>query len=307
MPNILEVKNVVKKYGNYTALNDVSITVPKGSIYGLLGPNGAGKTSLIRIINQITMPDSGEVFLDGEKLAPHHVKHIGYMPEERGLYKTMKVGEQALYLAQLKGLSKTEAKKQLDYWFERFGIQEWWNKKIQELSKGMAQKVQFIVTVLHKPKLLIFDEPFSGFDPVNANIIKDEILELKKQGATVIFSTHRMESVEELCDEIALINKSQKLIEGHLVDVKRQYRTNTFQVGVLTDNIEGLMYDLTQKFKVAQTDFKSLNDELKLDVSLGEYNSNELLKTLSDRGTITHFTEKIPSVNEIFIRTVKGE
>ena len=307
MPNILEVKNVSKRYGNYTALNDVSITVPKGSVYGLLGPNGAGKTSLIRIINQITIPDSGQVFLDGEKLAPHHVQHIGYMPEERGLYKTMKVGEQALYLAQLKGLSKTEAKKQLDYWFERFGIQEWWNKKIQELSKGMAQKVQFIVTVLHKPKLLIFDEPFSGFDPVNANIIKDEILELKKQGATVIFSTHRMESVEELCDEIALINKSEKLIEGKLIDVKRQYRTNTFEVGVLTDNIEGLMYDVTQKFSVTQTDFKSLNDELKLDISLGEHSSNVLLKILSERGSVTHFREKIPSVNEIFIRTVQGK
>src|SRR5690606_23933006 len=219
----------------------------------------------------------------------------------------MKVGEQALYLAQLKGLSKKDAKKQLDFWFERFEIQEWWNKKISELSKGMAQKVQFIVTVLHKPKLLIFDEPFSGFDPVNANLIKDEILELKKQGATVIFSTHRMESVEELCDEIALINKSEKLIEGKLIDVKRQYRTNTFEVGVLTDNIEGLMYDVTQKFSVTQTDFKSLNDELKLDISLGEHSSNVLLKILSERGSVTHFREKIPSVNEIFIRTVQGK
>jgi len=307
MSNILEVKNVVKKYGEYTALSGVSITVPKGTIYGLLGPNGAGKTSLIRIINQITMPDAGEVFLDGEKLAPHHIQHIGYMPEERGLYKTMKVGEQALYLAQLKGLSKTEAKKQLQYWFDKFEISSWWNKKIQELSKGMAQKVQFIVTVLHKPKLLIFDEPFSGFDPVNANLIKDEILELKKQGATVIFSTHRMESVEELCDEIALINKSEKLIEGNLIDVKRQYRTNTFEVGVLTENIEGLMFDVAQKYKVAQTNFKSLNDELKLDISLGDSTSKELLHILSQRGTVTHFTEKIPSVNEIFIRTVKGE
>lgn len=307
MSNILEAKNVVKKYGEYTALSGVSITVPKGTIYGLLGPNGAGKTSLIRIINQITMPDAGEVFLDGEKLAPHHIQHIGYMPEERGLYKTMKVGDQALYLAQLKGLSKTEAKKQLQYWFDKFEISSWWNKKIQELSKGMAQKVQFIVTVLHKPKLLIFDEPFSGFDPVNANLIKDEILELKKQGATVIFSTHRMESVEELCDEIALINKSEKLIEGNLIDVKRQYRTNTFEVGVLTENIEGLMFDVTQKYKVAQTNFKSLNDELKLDISLGDSTSKELLHILSQRGTVTHFTEKIPSVNEIFIRTVKGE
>lgn len=307
MNNLLEVKNVSKTYGAYTALNNVSLSVPKGSIFGLLGPNGAGKTSLIRIINQITLPDSGEILLDGEKLAPHHIQHIGYMPEERGLYKTMKVGEQALYLAQLKGLSKKEAKIQLDYWFERFGIQEWWNKKIQELSKGMAQKVQFIVTVLHKPKLLIFDEPFSGFDPVNANLIKDEILELKKQGATIIFSTHRMESVEELCDEIALINKAEMLIEGNLIEVKKRYRTNTYEVGVLTDNIEGLMYELTQKFKIDQTDFKSLNDELKLDVSLGNHSSNELLHILSSRGTVTHFIEKIPSVNEIFIRSVQGE
>lgn len=307
MNNLLEVKNVSKTYGNYTALNDVSLSVPKGSIFGLLGPNGAGKTSLIRIINQITLPDSGEILLDGEKLTAHHIQHIGYMPEERGLYKTMKVGEQALYLAQLKGLSKKEAKIQLDYWFERFGIQEWWNKKIQELSKGMAQKVQFIVTVLHKPKLLIFDEPFSGFDPVNANLIKDEILELKKQGATIIFSTHRMESVEELCDEIALINKAEMLINGNLIEVKKRYRTNTYEVGVLTDNIEGLMYELTQKFKIDQTDFKSLNDELKLDVSLENHSSNELLHILSSRGTVTHFIEKIPSVNEIFIRSVQGE
>lgn len=307
MNNLLEVKNVSKTYGNYTALNNVSLSVPKGSIFGLLGPNGAGKTSLIRIINQITLPDSGEILLDGEKLAPHHVQHIGYMPEERGLYKTMKVGEQALYLAQLKGLSKKEAKIQLDYWFDRFGIQEWWNKKIQELSKGMAQKVQFIVTVLHKPKLLIFDEPFSGFDPVNANLIKDEILELRNQGSTIIFSTHRMESVEELCDEIALINKSKKLIEGNLIEVKKRYRTNTYEVGVLTDNIEGLMYELTQKFTIDQTDFKSLNDELKLDVSLGNHSSNELLHILSSRGSVTHFIEKIPSVNEIFIRSVQGE
>lgn len=307
MNNLLEVKNVSKTYGDYTALNRVSLSVPKGSIFGLLGPNGAGKTSLIRIINQITLPDSGEILLDGEKLAPHHIQHIGYMPEERGLYKTMKVGEQALYLAQLKGLSKKEAKIQLDYWFERFGIQEWWNKKIQELSKGMAQKVQFIVTVLHKPKLLIFDEPFSGFDPVNANLIKDEILELRKQGATIIFSTHRMESVEELCDEIALINKAEMLIEGNLIEVKKRYRTNTYEVGVLTDNIEGLMYELTQKFKIDQTDFKSLNDELKLNVSLGNHSSNELLNILSSRGNVTHFIEKIPSVNEIFIRSVQGE
>lgn len=304
MNYILQVENVVKQYGDYTALNNVSIKIPQGSIYGLLGPNGAGKTSLIRIINQITMPDSGSVLLDGEKLNPNHVQHIGYLPEERGLYKTMKVGEQCLYLAQLKGMSKEDALKELKYWFEKFGIQDWWNKKIQELSKGMAQKVQFIVTVLHKPKLLILDEPFSGFDPVNANLIKDEIIELNKKGTSVIFSTHRMESVEEMCDYIALINKSNKLIEGKLSDVKKEYRTNTFQIGVLTNNVEGLMYQLTQKFTVGQTDFKSLNDELKLEVELGNHNSNELLNVLLANGQVTHFAEKIPSVNDIFIQAV---
>lgn len=304
MSNILEVQNVVKQYGDYTALNNVSLQVPKGSIYGLLGPNGAGKTTLIRIINQITMPDSGMVFLDGEKLNPEHVKHIGYMPEERGLYKTMKVGEQCLYLAQLKGMPEAEAKKQLKYWFEKFEIEGWWNKKIQELSKGMAQKIQFIVTILHQPKLLILDEPFSGFDPVNANLIKDEIIELNKKGTSIIFSTHRMESVEEMCDYIALIHKSNKLIEGKLEDVKRQHRSNTFQVGVLTNNIEGLMVHLTQKFTIGQTNFKSLNDDLKLEVQLGDHNSNELLSILSQFGQVTHFVEKIPSVNDIFIQTV---
>lgn len=304
MNNILEVQKVVKQYGNYTALNEISLTVPKGSIYGLLGPNGAGKTSLIRIINQITMPDSGSIIFDGEKLQPKHVQYIGYLPEERGLYKSMKVGEQCLYLAQMKGLSKAEATKQLQYWFDRFEIQGWWNKKIQELSKGMAQKIQFVVCVLHKPKLLIFDEPFSGFDPVNANLIKDEILELQKQGATIIFSTHRMESVEELCDYIALIHQSNKLIEGKLTDVKKQYRTNSFEVGILSDNVEGLMYDITQKFTVGQTNFKSLNDELKLEIQLGNAAPNDLLNLLTQRGQVTHFVEKIPSVNDIFIKTV---
>ena len=307
MDTILQVNNVVKRYGDYTALNQVSLSVPRGSIYGLLGPNGAGKTSLIRIINQITMPDSGEIILDGEKLQPKHVQHIGYLPEERGLYKSMKVGEQCLYLAQMKGLSKHEAKKQLDYWFDRLEIQGWWNKKIQELSKGMAQKIQFVVTVLHKPKLLIFDEPFSGFDPVNANLIKDEILELKKSGSTIIFSTHRMESVEELCDDIALIHKSNKLIEGKLDDVKRQHRSNLFEVGVLTANVEGLMYDLTQKFKLSQAHFKSLNDELKLNIEIGSSTPNDLLQVLTQRGQVTHFVEKIPSVNDIFIQTVSGK
>lgn len=305
MKPILEVKNVVKQYGDYTALNNVSLQVPKGSIYGLLGPNGAGKTSLIRIINQITMPDSGEVFLDGEKLNPQHIAHIGYMPEERGLYKTMKVGEQALYLAQLKGLSKKEAKDQLDYWFEKLEIKGWWNKKIQELSKGMAQKIQFVVTVLHQPKLLIFDEPFSGFDPVNANLIKDEILGLRDKGATIIFSTHRMESVEELCDDIALIHQSNKLIEGKLHDVKKQYRTNTFEVGIATDNQAQLLSDINGRYKTLPANFKTLDEELKLQVSLPEgTTSKELLNYLLQKGDVTYFVEKIPSVNDIFIQTV---
>jgi ABC-2 type transport system ATP-binding protein len=304
MDSILKVQNVVKQFGNYNALSNVSLEVPKGSIYGLLGPNGAGKTTLIRIINQITMPDSGEVFLDGKKLMPDDVQYIGYLPEERGLYKSMKVGEQCLYLAQLKGLSHQEAKKQLKYWFEKLGIEGWWDKKIQELSKGMAQKIQFVVTVLHKPKLLILDEPFSGFDPVNANLIKDEIIELNKNGTSVIFSTHRMESVEEMCDYIALIHQSNKLIEGKLSEVKRQYRSNTFQVGILTQNIEGLMVQLTQKFKVGPTNFKSLNEDIKLEVELGNLNSNELLSILTNFGQVTHFVEKIPSVNDIFIQSV---
>jgi ABC-2 type transport system ATP-binding protein len=304
MSTILEVNKVVKKYGDYTALNEVSLSVPKGSIYGLLGPNGAGKTSLIRIINQITMPDSGEIILNGEKLNPKHIQNIGYLPEERGLYKSMKVGEQCLYLAQMKGMSKTEAKIQLDYWFDRLGIQGWWNKKIQELSKGMAQKIQFVVCVLHQPKLLIFDEPFSGFDPVNANIIKDEILALQEQGSTILFSTHRMESVEELCDHIALIHQSNKLIEGRLDEVKKQFRTNSFEVGILTDNVEGLMLAITQNYTIQPTNFKSLNNELKLEINLGNSLPNELLNILTSRGQVTHFAEKIPSVNDIFIQTV---
>ena len=307
MSNILEVNKVVKRYGDYVALNEVTLAVPKGSIYGLLGPNGAGKTSLIRIINQITLPDSGQILLDGEKLQPKHVQYIGYLPEERGLYNTMKVGEQCLYLAQMKGLSKAEAKKQLEYWFDRLEIQGWWNKKIQELSKGMAQKIQFVVCVLHKPKLLIFDEPFSGFDPVNANIIKDEILKLREDGATIIFSTHRMESVEELCDHIALIHKSNKLIEGKLNDVKRKFKTNSYEVGILSDNVEGLMYDITQNFIVKPANFKSLNDSLKLEIQLGNATPNDLLSLLTKRGQVNHFVEKIPTVNDIFIQTVSDK
>ncbi|MBE7644550.1 ATP-binding cassette domain-containing protein [Tenacibaculum finnmarkense genomovar ulcerans] len=306
MGNLLEIKNVVKRYGDYTALNNVSLSIEKGSVFGLLGPNGAGKTSLIRIINQITMPDSGEVILDGEKLAPHHIEHIGYLPEERGLYKSMKVGEQALYLAQLKGMTKSEAKKRLKYWFDKFEISSWWDKKLEELSKGMAQKVQFIVTVLHQPKLLIFDEPFSGFDPINAQLIAKEILQLRDEGATIIFSTHRMESVEEMCDEIALIHKSNKILDGKLDDIKRQFRTNTFQVGVNTANPNEVKAKLKENFKVFPADFKLLNDGLKLKIQLTEGNSaNDLLSFLTTQGQVQHFVELIPTANDIFIESIR--
>jgi ABC-2 type transport system ATP-binding protein len=281
--------------------------VPTGSIFGLLGPNGAGKTTLIRIINQITMPDSGTVLLDGKPLKPSDIQHIGYLPEERGLYKSMKVGEQALYLAQLKGMSKSEAKQRLKYWFEKLEIGDWWNKKIQELSKGMAQKIQFVVTVLHQPKLLIFDEPFSGFDPINANLIKDEILQLRNEGATVIFSTHRMESVEELCDHIALIHKSNKILDGKLQDIKRNYKTNTFEVGLVTENEKQLKEIIQQKFEVSKADFKSLNDDLKLNIKLKpNETSNDLLTFLTQNAEVNHFNELIPSANDIFIQTVKN-
>ena len=305
MKNLLEVNNVVKNYGDFRALNDVSIHIPKGSVYGLLGPNGAGKTSLIRIINQITMADSGSIFLDGEALAPKHTANIGYLPEERGLYKSMKVGEQALYLAQLKGLSKSEAKKRLDYWFNKFDISAWWGKKIEELSKGMAQKVQFIVTVMHNPKLLIFDEPFSGFDPINAQLIAKEILQLRDEGATIIFSTHRMESVEEMCDEIALIDKSNKILDGKLNDIKREFRTNTFQVGLNTANPKEVEAALKESFEVFPADFKLLGNELTLNVKLGEKGSaNDLLSFLTNRGEVQHFVELIPSANDIFIQAI---
>ena len=305
MENILTVNKVSKTYGDFTALNNLSISVPKGTIFGLLGPNGAGKTTLIRIINQITLPDSGEIFLDGEKLQPNHVHQIGYLPEERGLYKSMKVGEQALYLAQLKGLSYYEAKKRLLYWFDKFEIKHWWNKKIQELSKGMAQKVQFIVTVMHNPKLLIFDEPFSGFDPVNANLIKDEILELKKKGASIIFSTHRMESVEELCDNIALINKSNKILDGKLSEIKNQFKTNQFEVGLQSNNKQSLITEIETHFQISKLNGTLMPDELRLLVSLKEgETSKNLIQYLNNQAQITHFTEVIPSANDIFLKAV---
>jgi ABC-2 type transport system ATP-binding protein len=306
MNDLLVADSVSKHFGTFKALNKVSISVPKGSIFGLLGPNGAGKTTLIRIINQITMPDEGKVLLDGAPLQAEHIRDIGYLPEERGLYKSMKVGEQALYLAQLKGMSKADAKTQLKYWFDKLEIGEWWNKKIQELSKGQAQKIQFVVTVLHRPKLLIFDEPFSGFDPINANLIKDEILQLRNEGATVIFSTHRMESVEELCDHIALIHKANKILDGKLNDIKRAYKTNTFEVGLQTKNVEGLTKTIQEKFEVLPATFKSLNDDLKLNIKLnGTASSNELLSFLTSKAEVHHFVEVIPSVNDIFIQTVK--
>ena len=309
MSNLLEINNVTKKYGEFTALNNISLSIPKGSVFGLLGPNGAGKTSLIRIINQITMPDEGQVLLDGSPLKPSHISDIGYLPEERGLYKSMKVGEQALYLAQLKGLSKQEAKERLKYWFDKLDIGDWWNKKIQELSKGQAQKIQFIVTVLHRPKLLIFDEPFSGFDPINASLIKDEILQLRDEGATVIFSTHRMESVEELCDHIALIHKSNKVLDGKLTDIKRQYKTNTFEVGMQPqrENAQAILKAISEKFEVKPATFKNLNDDLKLNIKLAaNETSNDLLSFLTSKAEVHHFVEVIPSANDIFIQTVKN-
>ena len=305
MDNLLVAENVSKSFGEFQALNDISIQVPRGSIFGLLGPNGAGKTTFIRIINQITMPDTGKVILDGEPLQPHHIQHIGYLPEERGLYKSMKVGEQALYLSQLKGLSASEAKKRLKYWFERLEIGDWWNKKIQELSKGMAQKIQFVVTVLHEPKLLIFDEPFSGFDPINANRIKDEILRLRENGATVIFSTHRMESVEELCDHIALIHESNKILDGKLIDIKRQYKSNTYEVGLLANDRAAASAKINENFEVFPADLKTINDELQFKIRIpATSTANDLISYLTNLGIVTHFVEVIPSANDIFIETV---
>jgi ABC-2 type transport system ATP-binding protein len=296
--SLLEIKEVSKTYGSHVALNEVSLEVPAGSIYGLLGPNGAGKTSLIRIVNQITGPDSGAVFFEGEPLAQRHVAQIGYLPEERGLYPKMKVGEQLFYLAQLKGLSKEEAKRRLKEWFERLEITDWWDKKIESLSKGMAQKVQFVSTVLHQPKLLIFDEPFTGFDPINTNIIKSEIQRLAKEGATVIFSTHRMESVEEICEYIALINKSNKVLEGKLKDVKDAYRTNTFLAEVESQQT---ISSLASADLLEQTDMDGLKQ---LKFRLKAHDTKGILAELNQHGMVTRFEEVIPSLNEIFIQKV---
>lgn len=299
---ILEAHNIVKHYSNHTALNNVSIQVPKGQIVGLLGPNGAGKTSLIRIINQITAPDEGHIIFDGEPLQEKHIAQIGYLPEERGLYKKMKVGEQLLYLAQLKGLNKAQAMDKLKQWFIKFDIKSWWDKSIEDLSKGMQQKIQFVATVLHEPKLIILDEPFSGFDPINANLIKDEILELRDKGSTIIFSTHRMESVEELCDHVALINKSQKVLDGSKKLIKEQFKTNTYTVEFLgnlqtTPDIFGIE-SVQQSTEGLQKAVLKKNDGIDV---------NQLVQSVIGQVELRYFSENIPSMNDIFIRAVEGE
>lgn len=297
--NIIDVQHVTKEYASHRALNDVSMSIPKGSIFGLLGPNGAGKTSLIRIINQITGPDSGEIFFDGKPLNESHISRIGYLPEERGLYKKMKVGEQLLYLAQLKGLSKQEAMEKLKVWFIKFDIKTWWDKTISDLSKGMQQKVQFVSTVLHEPDLIILDEPFSGFDPINANLIRDEILELKQKGSTIIFSTHRMETVEELCDHIALINKSNKVLDGPKQVIKDQFKTNTFFVEYRGNlDVNENMYELKEVTELKEG-YKKVDLHL-----LGDVTPNQLLGDLIPKIEIRAFGENIPTMSEIFMRAV---
>ncbi|UBM60077.1 ABC transporter ATP-binding protein [Marinilongibacter aquaticus] len=298
---ILDIQNIVKNYSNHLALDDVSITVPKGLIFGLLGPNGAGKTSLIRIINQITAPDSGKVFFDGEPLRESHRNDIGYLPEERGLYKKMKVGDHLLYLAQLKGLSKSEAMDKLKDWFIKFDIKSWWEKPVEDLSKGMQQKIQFVATVLHQPKLIILDEPFSGFDPINANIIKDEILELRRLGSSIIFSTHRMESVEELCDHVALIDKSKKVLDGSKKELKEQFKTNSFLVqhlGQLTERPE--VYEIVDTIKL---EGELVESRVKL---IDGQNNKAMLQALIDQVEVRAFNEQIPSMNDIFIQAVNA-
>lgn len=294
--NLLIVKDVVKQYGDYTALNNANISVPKGSIYGLLGPNGAGKTTLMRIINQITAPDSGEVIFNGEKLQEHHIAEIGYLPEERGLYKKMKVGEQALYLAQLKGMHYNEALEKLKFWFKKLDILNWWNKKVEELSKGMAQKIQFVVTVIHEPKLLIFDEPFSGFDPINAAIIREEIVKLSQKGTTIIFSTHRMESVEEICDHIALINKSKTILEGTIDTIKQQFTNNSYEV--ITQNAP---LEDNELYKVIS------NEENTFHILLNEgINGKQALEYINTNYEVLSFKKESPTMEEIFIKAVNN-
>ena len=292
----LEVKNVRKQYANHLALDNVSLEIEKQHVYGLLGPNGAGKTTLIRIINNITAPDSGEVLLNGKPLNANDTARIGYLPEERGLYKKMKVGEQALYLCQLKGLSKPDALKRLKYWFEKFEIENWWDKKVEELSKGMAQKVQFITTVLHQPELLIFDEPFSGFDPVNADLLKREILELRDNGATIIFSTHNMESVEAICDDISLINHSRVVLQGSVSDIQQQFKENIYSALIRTQELKNSdLFDIIDKKVMGN------QTQVRLKTALA---SNALLQALISDYEVKAFNEELPSMHEIFVKTV---
>lgn len=300
---IFQANNVVKEFAGHVALSSVSISVKEASIFGLLGPNGAGKTTLIRIINQITAPDSGELLFEGRPIKANDIYQIGYLPEERGLYKKMKVGEQALYLAQLKGMSKKDALKNLKYWFEKFEIQSWWGKKVEELSKGMAQKVQFITTIIHQPKLLIFDEPFTGFDPINTNLIKNEILELKKKGTTIIFSTHNMSSVEEICDHIALINQSKKILDGQIDQVREKFKTNTFEI-VYRGETPDLQAQLGSRFDILEHDESAQLKQMKVRFLNGQSN-NELLKILLNQFEIVSFNEIIPSMNDVFIHVVE--
>jgi len=296
----LETKDVVKQYANHLALNGVSIRVPRGKVFGLLGPNGAGKTTLIRIINRITAPDSGEVLIDGHPSCNSDIYRIGYLPEERGLYKKMKVGEQAIYLAQLKGLSAAEAKRRLTAWFEKFDIMKWWDKKLEELSKGMQQKVQFIVTVIHEPELFIFDEPFSGFDPVNAEQLKREILELKNAGRTIIFSTHNMSSVEEICDEIALINRSEVVLSGHVDEVRSNFKTNTFNARILNAPLSSSPEIFTiLSSSPGRNDTMDIRIRKECDIS-----NSALLNILAQKHEIYSFTEELPSMNDIFLKVV---
>ena len=302
---MLQAKNVSKTYnaGKKIALQDFSIEVPTGSVYGLLGPTGAGKTSFIRIITQTTQADTGEIFINGEKLNPNHIKDIGYMPEERGLYKNMTVGDQLLYFGELKGMSKNHALEQAKYWFDQLEIDHWWKKKLSELSKGMAQKIQFVVTVLHQPKLLILDEPFSGFDPVNANLVKDQILKLKEQGTTIILSTHRMESVEEMCDSVALINNSKKILDGKIFEVREKFKQNLYNIVLSEVNSEQLDA-LKNKYN-----FRDVTDKhglISFDLSYNE-DQNLLLNDLMKVGKIRSFDEKIPSMNEVFITAVTSQ
>lgn len=302
MADILQINNVSKRYSNHVALNNVSLNVPEKSVFGLLGPNGAGKTSLIRIINQITGPDSGEVLFKGQRLESSHVERIGYLPEERGLYKKMSVGDQVLYLARLKGLSRFDAKKRMTFWFEKFEMQTWGKKKIEELSKGMQQKVQFIVTVIHQPELLILDEPFSGFDPINAQMIKNEILELRKNGATVIFSTHNMGSVEELCDNIALINKSEKILDGSVKQIRKNFRTNTFHIS-FKGNVLGFTNALWTGAEVLEKHTEDDVHHFTLRLTEG-VSASQMLQAVLPVCELVSFTELVPGMNDIFIRKV---